>query len=787
MSLKRDEVSYSELKSGIKGIALGAEDWFLLVKKNGKWSFSLWNLMPYEALTSWISLNAIEDLRSSPKAKVIRDELKGRWDNANEIVEWILIEIRYRNTDFVSGGGEEQEEKRMSQADKIVSLALDHAELFYDDSKNCYARVTHSEATSILRVRSRDFRIWLSRLLWEDAEKAPSNEAVNSAVNVLESKALFEGKQYKLHNRVAPDPDGNGVWIDMCNDKQQAIHVTGEGWRIVDNPPTLFRRYSHQQPLATPVRGGDLNLFLRFVNLAEDSEDNGLLLIVEIIHFLIPEIPHVILVLYGVQGSAKTTLFKLIGSVIDPSSVEVLSIPRDERELIQQLSHHWCAFYDNVGSLRWWVSDALCRAATGGGFTKRELYTDDDDVVYNYRRCIGLNSINIAAQRPDLLDRCSLIGLKHIPNDKRKTEETLWQEFDRVKGEILGGFLDALSRAIKIYPTIKLRELHRMADFVIWGCAISEALGIDKKKFLAAYDANVELHTEEAARSSPVAEVIVKFMDGKLTWEGSPSELYAKLSEKAKQVNISTRQKAWPKAPNSLIRRINELVPALAQLGYEVVEGREDKTRTIRINTVTTVIAEKVHGNDGKPDDDACDDTQHKPSLEPSLKNNGKTPSGDDNDGIFHTSSGHSGFDLDPSVTEENVLAWLMSTWKGGSEAEFDELLKSQGYNAEQATQLRQKWLNQGLLMQRSGFLVCANGEYEKSHGQLTRGEFDDDRIAKVTRLDPPEDGAECCRCRQRKILCWYVEDFDGSRGHVCQDCGGILLEKLRKRGEVES
>lgn len=141
MSLKRDEASYSELKSGIKGIALGAEDWFLLVKKNGKWSFSLWSLMPYEALTSWISLNAIEDLRSSPKAKVIRDELKGRWDNANEIVEWILIEIRYRNTDFVSGGGEEQEEKRMSQADKIVSLALDHAELFCDNSKRARRRI----------------------------------------------------------------------------------------------------------------------------------------------------------------------------------------------------------------------------------------------------------------------------------------------------------------------------------------------------------------------------------------------------------------------------------------------------------------------------------------------------------------------------------------------------------------------------------------------------------------------------------------------------------------------
>jgi len=617
-------------------------------------------------------------------------------------------------SDFYPKCSADGESGKISQAGRMVSLTFEHAELFHDDSRNCYARVTHSEAASIHSIRSRDFRIRLSRLLWKDMKKAPSSEAINSAINVLESTALFEGKQYTLHNRVAPDPDGNGVWIDMCNDKWQAIHVTADGWQIVDNPPILFRRYSHQQPLVAPVRGGDPKLFLKFVNLAEDNGDNRVLLLVEIIHFLIPEIPHVILDLYGPQGSTKTTLFKLIRSLIDPSSVEVLSIPRDERELVQQLSHHWCAFYDNVGSLRWWVSDALCRAATGGGFTKRELYTDDDDVVYNYRRCIGLNSINIAAQRPDLLDRCLLIGLKHIPNDKRKTEETLWQEFDRVKGEILGGFLDALSKAIKIYPTIKLDELHRMADFVKWGCAISEALGIDQKKFLAAYDANVELHTEEAARSSPVAEVVLKFMDGKLLWEGSPSELYGKLLETAKEMGVSTRQKSWPKAPNTLIRRINELVPALAQFGYEVVETRKNKTRIIRINTVTTVTPEKVHENDGNPSDDTSDGTE---GRVPSPKNDGKTRSsdnGDDSDDILHTSSGSSEFDLNSSVTEDNVLGWLRLNWKGGTQAEFDELLKSQGYNTEQAAQLRQKWLNQGLLRQHSGSLVWIDGEDEK-------------------------------------------------------------------------
>lgn len=101
-SLKRDEVSYSELKSGIKGIGLGCEDWLLIVKKNRKWRFSLWNLMPYEALTSVITLDNLEQLRFSSRAKPLRDQLKSRWSNVTEIIERIQIEILYRKDEWVA-------------------------------------------------------------------------------------------------------------------------------------------------------------------------------------------------------------------------------------------------------------------------------------------------------------------------------------------------------------------------------------------------------------------------------------------------------------------------------------------------------------------------------------------------------------------------------------------------------------------------------------------------------------------------------------------------------------
>jgi hypothetical protein len=55
-------------------------------------------------------------------------------------------------------------------------------------------------------------------------------------------------------------------------------------------------------------------------------------------------------------------------------------------ELAQQLAHHHAASYDNPSVIPTWVSDAFCWAVTGDGFTKRELYSDDDDVEARGRR-----------------------------------------------------------------------------------------------------------------------------------------------------------------------------------------------------------------------------------------------------------------------------------------------------------------------------------------------------------------------------------------------------------------
>ena len=508
----------------------------------------------------------------------------------------------------------EEGEKKQSQADKLVILAISQCkEFFHDQTRMAYVQIIQGNVRCTMPIRSRSFKAWLANLLWQAEGKAPGTEGIYGAINVLEAKALFEGKKYMLYNRVAPANDG--VWIDMADERWRAIKVTSQGWEIIDDPPILFKRYSHQLPLANPVPGGDAWRLLDFFNVDQKDEDSRLTLLCTAISYLLPLIPHPILVLYGIQGSAKSYLFKFLRRLLDPSSVEVLALPRDEREGVQQLDHNWLAFYDNVSSMPWWISDRLCRAATGGGFTKRELYTNDDDIIYNFIRCVGLNGINIAAQKGDLLDRVVLQGLQSIPKEKRRTEEKLQKEFEECKAEILGGFLDTLVEAIRIYPSVNPKGLFRMADFTRWGCAISIALGKTEKDFLDAYETKVKAQTEEAAHASPVATVLLDYIEKqeqnwmdiqeedlnwKMTywyyWEGTPTDLFTALSNHAKALDISTRQKSWPKAPHVLVRQLNELAPSLKSLGWEVNTGWSGKTRRIYIDSVVSVVSEtEIH------------------------------------------------------------------------------------------------------------------------------------------------------------------------------------------------
>ena len=485
--------------------------------------------------------------------------------------------------------------KRESQADRLVALVTtEGVELFHDDLNESFARVPVHNHREVWRCCSKDFRRWLAGRFWQSEEKALGSDALSAALNVIEAQARFEGEEQRLHNRVARH-DG-AIWYDLADEDWRAVRITGKGWNVVADPPILFRRYSHQRPQPEPVRDGDLRELLRFVNLSDPSQE--LLLLVYTVCCFLPDIPHPIPVLHGPQGSAKTTLFRMLRQLVDPSAVDVLSFPRDATELVQQLSHHWAPYYDNVSTLPDSISDILCRTVTGEGFSKRELYSDDEDFIYTFRRCVGMNGINVAAHKPDLLDRCILFGLEPIDAAHRKPEEAIWREFEEERPRLLGSILDLLSRAMALHGSVCLTRFPRMADFALWGGAIALALGRSEEEFLAAYEGNTEARNEEVLQASPVGAMVMEFMERRTEWEGTPTELLAELETLADQHRVNTKAKGWPRAAHALSRRLNEVRPNLAAVSLVIAMRRDGKRRTVvikktAVSSVTGVTSDR--------------------------------------------------------------------------------------------------------------------------------------------------------------------------------------------------
>lgn len=192
-------------------------------------------------------------------------------------------------------------------------------------------------------------------------------------------------------------------------------------------------RYNHLTPQVEPfsqiadtdsIDSKMFDVFTTLFNVKKKDQDNTLLLKCYIISLFIPDIPKPVLVLHGEQGGAKSTFQELIKMLVDPSTTQTFTFPRDSNEFIQQLSHNYIVYYDNVSVIQDWVSDLLCRAVTGSSFSKRALWTNDEDFYYNFKRNLGINGIDLAATKADLLDRSILMETDRIDKaDRIKLEK----------------------------------------------------------------------------------------------------------------------------------------------------------------------------------------------------------------------------------------------------------------------------------------------------------------------------------------------------------------------------
>ena len=89
----------------------------------------------------------------------------------------------------------------------------------------------------------------------------------------------------------------------------------------------------------------------------------------------------------------------------------------------------WVVALDNLSKMPAWLSDALCRLATGGGLSSRALYTDAEETIFAAQRPVMINGIEELAIRGDLVDRAIVISAPPIAEQDRKPQMDFYREF----------------------------------------------------------------------------------------------------------------------------------------------------------------------------------------------------------------------------------------------------------------------------------------------------------------------------------------------------------------------
>jgi hypothetical protein len=419
------------------------------------------------------------------------------------------------------------EAQQETSAEVLLRLVSETGKVFFKDQyKVPHALVRINGHKEILRVESSTFKRYLAKLYYDSEFKIISSESVKNVIQILQATAEHYGTTYPLSLRVSWH-DGD-IYYDMTNDKWQCVRISEDGWEIDDETPIpMFSRYN-QTAQAEPDRTYEEDIFDRFLQLTNlKEEEDRILLSVYIVTLFIPDIPHIVLQIHGEKGSAKSTFQTMIKMLVDPAKPKLLTIYNDVKEFIQQLAHNYLAFYDNLKYTPRWLSDEACKAVTGVGSTKRKLYSDDDDIVYEYRRCLGFNGINLGLTEPDILDRSMMIELQRIRKENTKQETDIMAEFLKLRPKLLAYIFDTLVKAIRIKPTIQLSDLPRMADSALWGEAIARAMSYKELEFISVYYGNIGKQNTEAIENSPLGQATIKWAnswykkEAPCSWQGT--------------------------------------------------------------------------------------------------------------------------------------------------------------------------------------------------------------------------------------------------------------------------
>jgi hypothetical protein len=472
----------------------------------------------------------------------------------------------------------------------LADLAQERYTFGVTDSGDPFAvPVSGPRVVAMLRGGKTSLRAMLAREYYARTGRAAAQQALADALLVLEGIAQ-DAEESQLYLRCAQHH--GALWLDLGDPAGRAVRVTSRGWTIEDGAPVLFRRTVLTGPLPEPERGGRIGDLWRWLNVAAPDRP---LVAAALVAALFSDQPHVVLAIFGEQGTGKTTALKVLTRILDPSPVPVRKPPRDADSWVTAAAGSWVVGLDNLSDIPPWLSDSLCRAVTGDGDVRRKLYSDSDYAVFSFRRCIMFDAIDVGALAPDLADRTVTVTLELIPDSDRLDEETFWAEWAAAHPLLLGALLDLAASVLARLPMVKLARKPRMADFARILAAVDAELGTSGYQRYIGQAAGLAadgLDGDSFARA--IKDAI------KAPFEGTSGELLKHVMPADQDFKPP---KDWPGGSRPVTGRMRRLAPAFRKTGWQVTELEPGHENAIRWRISPAPRTEK-------PGEDAREDSQ---------------------------------------------------------------------------------------------------------------------------------------------------------------------------------
>ncbi len=347
------------------------------------------------------------------------------------------------------------------------------------------------------------------------------------------------------------------------------VVVNRNGWEVKENNYLFFRRSDSAIPQVKPIRcTNGWERLKKYINLPEDDK---ILFIAYMIACFNPNYTFPSACINGASGSGKSTLTKILKKVIDPVSGEGVNVLTNNFDDLKVLlgSNYYVAF-DNLSRISNAMSNFFCTVVTGGTFVSRTKFENDKPFTITLKQGLCLNGIGNFAINDDFVDRALFFKTKPFAKTTDRSEDKLWTKFDKELPYIMGGIFEILSKALVIYPTVKIENPMRLADFHSFGYAVAEAMGGYGKTFNECIARNKEIQMEVVDENFEIVRILIDFLkenDGE--WSSTVDMLYKSVRDFVILADEGKYdEKAIPKASNAFSRMLSLHEAHLAKRGY---------------------------------------------------------------------------------------------------------------------------------------------------------------------------------------------------------------------------